>query len=58
MILGNVHNGYGSSNHGLSQHLDKILKLTPKSLLDVGCGYNQFSADHLKKLGIHKIRRY
>ena len=32
---------YGSSNHGY-QHLDKILKLTPKSLLDVGCGYNQF----------------
>ena len=41
---------YGSSNHG-RQDLDKILELTPKSLLDVGCGYNQFS-NHLKKLNI------
>jgi len=41
---------YGSSNHG-RQYLDEILKLTPKSLLDVGCGYNEFS-HHLKKLGI------
>ena len=41
---------YGSSNHG-HQHLDEILKLTPQSLLDVGCGYNHFS-NHLKELGI------
>jgi len=41
---------YGSSNHG-HQHLDKILELTPKSLLDVGCGYNHFS-NNLKKLNI------
>ncbi|MBU8911322.1 MAG: class I SAM-dependent methyltransferase [Desulfobacterales bacterium] len=32
---------YGSDNHS-RDHLQKLLKLFPKSIIDIGCGHNEF----------------
>jgi SAM-dependent methyltransferase len=39
---GQYNDGYGHSNHG-ERHLRAILMMEPESVLDVGCGHNEFA---------------
>jgi len=45
------YSNYGHSNHG-SQSLDLILNLSISSIIDVGCGFNEFCNSIRKKLNI------
>jgi SAM-dependent methyltransferase len=46
--------GYGKTNHGLGS-LDLIKSNPPKSLLDVGCGFNNFCQIIKSKFNINAI---
>ena len=43
--------GYGYSNHG-SIHTDLVMSYKPKSVLDVGCGHNEFAINLRENLGV------
>ena len=48
----NKYNHYGCTNHG-SKYVKSIANLNPASLIDVGCGHNNFVKD-IKTIGLEK----
>jgi len=48
----NKYSHYGSTNHG-SKYVKSIANLNPASLIDVGCGHNNFVKD-IKTIGLEK----
>jgi SAM-dependent methyltransferase len=49
-----THARYGHSNHG-ARSLKMLMKWKPRSVLDVGCGWNEFAATARKHLAVTRV---